>query len=187
MYLQERVDRPQRQAAVDLLSEALAEGYLDSGEYQGRVLAVRAAVVAGDIAQQMADLPARFRWYPGPTATTGPAQARSVAGDSTTDATPAPGPGVTESEVNNHPLAVVTLALGALSLPTSLCLGTGALLGIAAVLLGARVLRAGRSRMVRGDREHLFLLLGMVLGALGILAAAGMFGIYFFAKPVPPS
>lgn len=143
MNLHERVGTEQRVTAANLLSQALAGGYLELAEYERRVVAAQSAVTVGDIAAQMNDLPVQYRWQPVPVSPTGHVE-------------------VPQPPVDRRPMALVSIVLGALSIPTAFCLGIGALLGVAAVLTGWPALRSRDSTMA---------VWGLVLGALSVVIA----------------
>jgi hypothetical protein len=149
VQLNERVGTAERTTALELLSRAVAGGYLDITEYDQRIVAVHGARTVGDIVTQLRDLPQDFHWHPGrepvPVPVPVPVQ-------------PAPASG------NPHTLAVLALTFGIASIPLGLCVGVGAVPGIAAVLLARRVWRE--------RREQGLAVTGAVLGLIGVAFSA---------------
>lgn len=160
----ERVGTAQRNHVLDLLGRALAEGYLDLSEYEQRAGRVAAAKTAGELISQVEDLPANFRWVPQP-APYAPAPLGATAG-----ATGAPHVGR-----NTHVSSIASLVLGIASLPFALCVGIGALFGVAAVVLAIPGLR--------NHTDYGKSIVGMVLGALGIVLGLGMLALMFVVEP----
>jgi hypothetical protein len=130
---------------LDLLSRAVEEGYLDLDEYEVRVVRVTEGKTISALYAQVADLPAQFRWDPSRPLPKGRQEREQDAASS---------------------MAVVSLALGAAAIPTSLCFGAGGIVGIAAIFFARRGLRddVGRSKA----------LAGMVLGIVGIALSIGI-------------
>ncbi|WP_434740295.1 DUF1707 domain-containing protein [Micromonospora sp. SH-82] len=143
MNLRERVGTAQRTQVLDLLSQALEQGYLDLGEYESRMSAVHGARFVGDLTSQVADLPRQLRWYPYPVPV----------------APIAPRP-ATGSDQRAYPWAVVSVVLGGLSLFCALCWGIGGVLGVAAILLG----RPG----LKSPSSYPLAVIGILLGAAGL-------------------
>jgi hypothetical protein len=59
-----RIGDAQRAEVLNLLSQALEEGYLDLGEYDQRMTAATAAKTADQLVDQVADLPHQLQWSP---------------------------------------------------------------------------------------------------------------------------
>jgi hypothetical protein len=135
----ERVGNAQRTTVLDLLSRAVAEGYLDLDEYELRVVRVTEGKTVAQLYAVVSDLPPPFRWDP---------------------VQPMPKSKQERDRESAGSWAIASLALGAASIPTSMCLGAGGIAGIAAVILARKGLRdeASRSKAVTG----------MVLGIVGI-------------------
>ena len=156
----ERVGTAQRNHVLDLLGKALAEGYLDLPEYEQRAGRVAAAKAVGELAGQVEDLPAPFRWVPQP-------------------ATHAPAPGgvtgASNAGRNTHVTSIASLVLGITSLPFAICAGIGALFGVAAVVLAIPGLR--------NHSDYGKSMVGMVLGALGIALGLAMLALLIFVEP----
>ena len=155
--LSQRVGTAEREQALGLLGKALEEGYLSLDEYEQRMTVVTAAKTAYELTRSLSDLPPRLRWFPqrpGPEPPAG-----------------APGKGTTPDPA--HATATASLVLGLVSLPTSLCLGSGALVGIAAVVLS----RPG----LRSRREHGKATVGLATGLVGIALSLVFLALIFLA------
>jgi hypothetical protein len=141
----ERVGNAQRTTVLDLLSSAVEHGYLDLDEYEARVARVTEGKTISALYEQVADLPAQFRWDP---------------------YQPLPKGRQERERESANAMAVASLALGAAAIPTSLCFGAGGIAGIAAVFFALRGLRhdAGRGKAIAG----------MVLGIVGIALSIGI-------------
>jgi hypothetical protein len=74
---------------------------------------------------------------------------------------------------SNGTLAVASVLLGVVSVPTFVCLGVGAVFGVLAVLAG---IRGARDRRYRKPA-----IAGMALGALGIVLGFGFVLVLIFA------
>ena len=120
---------------LDLLGRAAAEGYLDLDEYEGRVAAVTVSRTVSDLYAAVGDLPPQFRWDP--------AQAMPKSRQE-------------RDRESAGSMALMSLILGAVSIPTSLCIGTGGLLGLLAVVLARKGMLDDESRQKA--------VIGMVLG-----------------------
>ncbi|WP_434740302.1 DUF1707 domain-containing protein [Micromonospora sp. SH-82] len=160
MDLNERVGTAQRTQVLDLLSQALEQGYIDLADYERRMAAVHSATVVGDLTGQVADLPRQFHWHP----------------QQTSAATPNPQVTV-DPEQRTRTMTIAAVALGGFSVVASLCAGVGALFGVAAILLG----RPG----LKSARNHNLALTGMILGAVGIVFSICAIGILVFGEPIP--
>jgi hypothetical protein len=145
--MDERVGTAQRTAVHDLLSTALAGGYLELAEYEERAAAVDAARVVGDLVAQVADLPAPLRWDPGQPA---PAPPREQGDD---------------VRVSNR----AAFVLGIASIPMAICLGAGLIFGVAAIIMS---LPGGRAASGWG-----LALTARVLGLIGIVLSLGFLAI----------
>lgn len=157
----ERVGNAQREKVVELLGKALAEGYLDLAEYEQRMTAATAAKTTTELSRQLADLPISFQWDP--------RQHRMSALQVR--------PPQTQPETGTaNGTAIASLALGALSLPMSLCFGAGALLGLIAVVLSFPGMRSSAS--------HTKAVLGLILGCFGTALSIGMLVLYFLGDDV---
>ena len=121
--MNERVGNAQRNQVVELLNEALGEGYLDLVEYERRLTGATAAQTTGELVTVLTDLPRRFHWDPRTPAVTQPAVDRTVATRTT--------------------LALVAAIVG---LPLAACFGLGAIPGIVAVALAGAGRRAPQQR-----------------------------------------
>src|SRR6185436_5525629 len=102
----ERVGDAQRTAALDLLTQAVEEGFLDLPEYEQRMVIVTSARVSSELVSQLGDLPARFRWDP----------RRALP-------LPRPGPAMPMSRATRQMLSTMALVLGSLSIPAAICYG----------------------------------------------------------------
>ncbi len=141
----ERVGHAQRTTVLDLLGRAVAEGYLDLDEYEGRVAAVSISRTVADLYAAVADLPPPFRWDP---------------------AQPMPKSRHERDRESAASMALMSVILGAVSIPTSLCVGTGGLLGLIAVVL------AGKGML--DDESRTKAVAGMVLGIIGFAMSLGV-------------
>jgi hypothetical protein len=142
---QERVGHVQRTVVLDLLGRAAAEGYLDLDEYEGRVGAVTVSRTVSELNAVLVDLPAQFRWNPAQPVPKSPQQRERDSASS---------------------MAMVGLVLGAASIPTSMCIGTGGLLGLIAVVLARKGMHDDESRSKA--------VIGMVLGMIGLAMSLGV-------------
>ncbi|SCL22661.1 protein of unknown function [Micromonospora pallida] len=140
MNLHERVGNDQRAAVLELLSKALADGYLTLSEFDQRSLAVHSAVTVGNLVGPLRDLPRQFHWMP-----------QSA-------------PAVRHAAADKSPLALTAVVLGVVSLPLSLCGGLGGILGVAAAILGGVV---ARNKMDH-SKGVLALTLGLVSAAISL-------------------
>jgi hypothetical protein len=154
--MNERVGTAHRTQVLDLLGQAFEEGYLDAAEFEHRVLTATSAKTAGELAAQVSDLPAQFRWSP---------QRQQ------------PAPDVTRppAATNTHVTSTTSLVLAIISVPMALCFGVGALFGIAALILSRPGLRAGTNY---GKS-----LTGLVVGSVGILFSLAFLLLYFLMPP----
>ena len=142
---QERVGHAQRTTVLDLLGRAAAEGYLDLDEYEGRVAAVTVSRTVSDLYAVVGDLPPQFRWDP--------AQAMPKSRQD-------------RERESAGSMALMSVILGAVSIPTSLCIGTGGLLGLLAVALARKGMLDDESRQKA--------VIGMVLGIIGFAMSLGV-------------
>jgi len=156
--LSQRIGTAEREQVLGLLGKALEDGYLSLDEYEQRMTAVTAAKTAYELTRQVSDLPPHLRWvpqvHPGPAAGTG-----------------APGGSPTSDPA--HATAVASMVLGLVSMPMSICLGAGGLIGIAAAVLS----RPG----LRSQREHGKAVVGLVTGLVGIALSLVFIAIYFLS------
>ncbi|GGM24471.1 DUF1707 SHOCT-like domain-containing protein [Micromonospora yangpuensis] len=143
MNLKERVGTAQRNQVLDLLSQALEQGYLDLAEYESRISAVHGALFVGDLTSQVADLPRQLRWYPYPVPVA-PVALRPA----------------TDSDLRARPWAIVSVVLGGASLFFALCWGIGGILGVAAILLGRPALKSPPNQTLA--------VIGILLGVAGL-------------------
>jgi len=118
----QRVGHAQRGAVLDLLNRALEEGYLELHEYEARMPRVTEAKTVRALYAQVADLPPQFRWDPRHLPPLGKEGRRRERADNE---------------------ALVSLIVGILAVPSTLCLGAGGLLGIVGGVFGVRALRDG--------------------------------------------
>ncbi|MFC6023320.1 DUF1707 and DUF4190 domain-containing protein [Plantactinospora solaniradicis] len=205
--MDERVGTAQRNTVLELLSQALEQGYLDLSEYEERMTSVHTARTVGDLVRPLVDLPSQFRWDPRGHFAPGapaPAQARPVQPSGWLDESPTwssqpgwtgqpartsqpgwqPRPGWTAGSPwagsptppggatdDGHGRSVAALALGLVSLPMSICLGAGLLLGIPAIILGWP--RRG------GRRQSPNATAGLVLGLVGTAVSLVMIATLF--------
>lgn len=146
--LSQRVGTAEREQVLELLGKALEEGYLSLDEYEQRAAVTAVAKTAYDLTQQVTDLPPRLRWVPQPRTV---AQAR-------------PGGHGTATPNSAHTTAVASLVLGLVSIPMSVCIGTGGIIGVAAAVLS----RPG----LRSPQEHGKAMVGLVTGLLGVALSA---------------
>ncbi|WP_306205127.1 DUF1707 SHOCT-like domain-containing protein [Actinoplanes sp. RD1] len=135
----ERIGTVHRTQVIDLLNQALAEGQLPEPEYDSRIVAVSTATYASDLLEQVQDLPPRLQWDPRNAAPPTPPSRNA---------------------------GRAALALGILSVPSSVCL-LGGVLGVVAVVLSFR----GRGAHGVGPA-----LIGRALGIIGVAlsVAAGI-------------
>src|SRR5687767_12719619 len=113
--MNERVGNAQRTHVLDLLSNALQEGYLDLPEFEQRMSIVTAAKSADELMSQLADLPLQFRWDPR-TLPSPPVRVLPLP----PAPTKAPGP-------DTRTTAIASLVLAIASIPLSVCFGMGGL------------------------------------------------------------
>lgn len=121
--MNERVGNAQRNQVVELLNEALGEGYLDLVEYERRLTGATAAQTTGELVTVLADLPRRFHWDPRTPVIASPAVDPAVATRTT--------------------LALVAAIVG---LPLAACYGLGAIPGLVAIALAGAGRRAPQQR-----------------------------------------
>ncbi|MFV2126538.1 DUF1707 domain-containing protein [Micromonospora sp. LOL_013] len=119
----ERVGDAQRNHVIELLAQALGEGYLDLTEYERRLVEATAATTSGELVAQLAELPRRFDWDPG---------------------TPVVGSSVADRSRARRTSAALVMAVA--SLPFAACYGAGAVPAVAAIAL------AGPGRRVPDQR-----------------------------------
>ncbi|GIJ47163.1 hypothetical protein Val02_40490 [Virgisporangium aliadipatigenens] len=119
---QQRVGHAQRAAVLELLNRALEEGYLELHEYENRMPQVTQAKTVHALYAQVADLPPQFRWDP-----------RHLP--------PAGAEGRRRERASNE--ALTSVILGAIAIPSALCVGAGGILGIVGAVFGVRALRDG--------------------------------------------
>jgi hypothetical protein len=149
----ERVGNEQRTQVLELLTAALEQGYITLDEYEQRMAPVNTAKTASVLSGQVADLPPQFRWDPRTAARQQPAVSRI-------------------RDDNVRTFAVTSLALGAASIPLSLCL-VGWLFGIAAIFLSVP-----GSKGASGWSKAL---VGRVLGIIGIVLSIGVGLVVIFS------
>jgi hypothetical protein len=145
MMRDERVGSVHRAQVTDLLSRALAEGYLSLDEFDRRQVAVTSATLNSELLAQMHDMPPQFQWDPRvPVPTMHSADDRNVKAFATT-----------------------ALILGVTSIPMSLCLA-GWVFGIAAIFFSVPGSRGGTgwSKALIG---RVLGIIGIVL-SIGVLA-----------------
>jgi hypothetical protein len=147
--MDERVGTVHRTVVLDLLSQAVAEGYLDLNEYEQRMTVVTSAKTASVLMGQLSDLPPQFRWDP---------RRQQVA-----VRPPRPGPRTD----NTQAMSGAALILGIVSIPMAMCFGVGAAFGIAAVVLSLPGVRATNGWGLA--------LAGRILGICGIVLSLGFF------------
>jgi hypothetical protein len=153
----ERVGNHQRTQVLELLSAALEQGYLTLEEYEQRMTVVTAAKTMSELHDQVADLPAQFRWDPRATAQ------RPDAGQGSRPHT----------DDNVRTFAITSLVLGIASIPLTFCL-VGWLLGIAAIFFSVP-----GSKGASGWSKAF---VGRVLGILGIIVQVGVIAIVIFGN-----
>ena len=163
--MNERVGTAQRQAAVELLTRALEGGYIDLVEYERRMVVVQSATFAGDIVGPMSDLPRQFQWNPhhevAPVVP--PAQQHHQQ--------------VPAADVGSK--STLSLVMGALSLPLSICFGIGLIPAVAALLLSRPGLKA--------HPTNTSAVVGLVLGIVGVAASVVMLIAFIGSIVDPPS
>lgn len=135
----ERVGTAQRTIVLELLSKAVGEGYLDLDEYEARVVRVTEGRTVAALLVVVADLPAHLRWDP----------AQSM-----------PRSRHDRQRESAATYALAGLALGAASLPLSLCFGAGGIAGVIAVVFARMGMQHEESRSKA--------VTGLVLGIVGI-------------------
>ncbi|MEV0569545.1 DUF1707 and DUF4190 domain-containing protein [Dactylosporangium sp. NPDC050588] len=163
--MNERVGNAQRTHVLDLLSNALQEGYLDLPEFEQRMSIVTAAKTADELMSQLADLPLQFRWDP-----------RALSSP-TVRVLPLPSAPSTAPGRDTRTTAIASLVLAIASIPLSVCFGMGGLFGIAAVVLS----RPG----LRSSNDHGKAMTGLVLGCVGIAASIVMVLLFIFMPTTP--
>jgi hypothetical protein len=148
----ERVGNTERATVLELLGRALEEGYLDLDEYEARLTRVTEGKTIAALHAQIADLPAKFNWDP---------------------SRPPPKGRHEQDRESASTMALVSIILGAASIPTSVCFGAGGLAGVAALIFASKGLRheAGRTKAI----------VGLALGILGIVLSIGIVLIFLFA------
>ncbi|HEX5598952.1 MAG TPA: DUF1707 domain-containing protein [Micromonosporaceae bacterium] len=160
--MDERVGHEQRTKVLDLLSKALAEGYLELPEYEERMTAVTSAKTASELTRQLADLPLPFQWDPRQHRVSA-LQMQAVAR------------GVENNSAKTRSTA--GLILGAVSIPMCFGLGAGLIFGIAAILLVRPGLKAPATQGTA--------VTGLILGCVGIVLSLMfiMFGVVGSLSP----
>ncbi|MDG4766085.1 DUF1707 domain-containing protein [Solwaraspora sp. WMMD406] len=139
-----RVGNQQRDQVVALLNEALGEGYLDLAEYERRLTTVVSARTAGELVDQLSDLPPRFHWdASGPVPAISPTTDPAVATRTT-----------------------VALVLAIVALPIAACYGLGALGSVVAIGLS----RSGRASADQRGKAMMATLLGLCGVVLSVVA-----------------
>jgi hypothetical protein len=63
-FRRERVGNAQRTAALDMVTRALEEGYLELPEYEQRMAVITSAKFMSELLDTQRDLPGQFRWDP---------------------------------------------------------------------------------------------------------------------------
>lgn len=147
--MNERIGTVERTRVLDLLGNALTEGYLELSEYEHRVGLVSAAKTVGELVTQVKDLPKQFRWLPGPAPQAAAATSRPR---------------------ETHATAVASLVLAIISIPLAVCYGIGGLFGIAAVVLSRHGLRS--------TTDHGMATAGLVIGCLGIVSSLAILALF---------
>jgi hypothetical protein len=143
----QRVGHAQRGAVPDLLNRALEEGYLDLHEYEARMPRVTEARTVRALYAQVADLPPQFRWDPRHLPPAGANDRKRERADNE---------------------ALVSLIIGVVAVPSTLCLGVGGIMGIVGGVFGIRAMRDGGNtpQAVTG------IVLGLISVALALLVLA---------------
>ncbi len=146
----ERVGTAQRTTVLELLSKAVGEGYLDLDEYEGRVVRVTESKTVAALFAVVSDLPPQFRWDP---------------------VQPVPKSRQDRRRESADTYALASLALGATSIPLSLCFGAGGIAGVIAIVFAWMGMHeeANRSKAVTG------LVLSIVGIAMSIAVVIGTF------------
>lgn len=134
----ERVGTAQRTVVLESLSRAVGEGYLDLDEYEVRVARVTESKTVAQLYATVADLPPQFRWDPNRAPRNPEARARETV----------------------RSMAVAALALGATSIPLSLCFGAGGIAGV----IGLVFARIGMA----DEESRSKAVIGLVLSIVGI-------------------
>ena len=147
----ERVGHAQRTTVLDSLGRAVAEGYLELDEYEGRVAAVSASRTVADLYTAVADLPPQFRWDP---------------------AQPMPKSRHEQERDSVASMALMSVILGAVSIPTSLCIGAGGLVGMIAIVLGGKT--------IFDEENRVKAVAGVSLGAIGLALSLGVVVLTIF-------
>jgi Domain of unknown function (DUF1707) len=147
----ERIGNAHRAAVLEVIGRALAEGYVDLGEYETRMAAVTEAKTLRVLLAQVADLPPHLRWNP---SWGFPRSQEDLAREAARKS------------------ALTALILGAVSLPASLFLGAGLVLGPIAITMARKGLTEPDCRTQA--------LAGTVFGLLGVLASIGVWLIIIF-------
>jgi hypothetical protein len=153
----ERVGNAQRGQVNEILSRALAEGYISLDEYEQRIQVVNNAKLASELMSQLRDLPQQFQWSP--------------------RMAPPPPPGTTPvNEDNARSFAIASLITGVASIPIGLCM-VGGLLGIVAIVLSFPGAKSSTNRP--------FAIAGRVLGIVSIVLASFILVLTIFTPGEP--
>ncbi|MGC9670641.1 DUF1707 domain-containing protein [Planosporangium sp. 12N6] len=170
MMEDERVGNQQRTQVLELLGAALEQGYITLEEYEQRMATVSAAQTMSVLYNQVADLPAQFRWDPRPAA--------QQSGGWSPVQQPVAGPAVQPlTEEKARTFALTALVFGAASIPLSVCF-VGWLLGIAAIIFSVPG--------AKGTGSWTKAFVGRVLGILGIVIELGLVAILIFGNTAKP-
>jgi Domain of unknown function (DUF1707) len=147
----ERVGNAQRTVVLELLSSALEQGYLDLYEYEVRLTRVTESKVVGDLYAQVADLPEQFRWDPQQPLPKSRQEKRQESADT---------------------MGLVSLVLGAASIPTSMCF-IGGILAVPGVFLSIHALKHGSDRTKAR--------IGLVLSLVGLVMSLALVAAFILS------
>ena len=145
----ERVGNSQRTEVIGLLGQALDDGTLALGDYDGRIVAVGISTHTCDLLAQLRDLPPEYGWQPHPAA----------------EPPVSPPLGATPPRPDR-----AALILGMASLPLSVCF-VGGVLGMIAVGLSLRNRPASRAALTGRVLGGIGILLSIGVAAALLLTA----------------
>lgn len=138
-----RVSNAERDVVIARLTAACSEGRLSLPEFEERASRAYNSRTWAELNALTLDLPPA-NWRP---------------------------PGLPREPVTHEPLDTVALTLGIIAVPMAVCVGSGGLFGLAAVILGA----LGLTRAKRTNNPHTgYALSGVILGSIGLALSIGV-------------